>query len=149
MNIYSLVSLLLLPLLIVAILFTPMLYCIKHKKSGKSFKKTLLFNFCAFFAVMLAATVLPVFGLIDAAAAAETAAAMSDGSRGAGFIAAALSIGLGSIGCGIAIAGAGPAAIGASAETPESFSKALIFVALGEGIALYAFIISFLILNKI
>ncbi|MFQ9439938.1 MAG: ATP synthase subunit C [Acutalibacteraceae bacterium] len=41
------------------------------------------------------------------------------------------------------------AAIGATSEDPKVFGKALIFVALGEGIALYGLLISILILNKV
>ena len=39
-----------------------------------------------------------------------------------------------------------PAAIGAISENEKSFSKALIFVALGEGVAIYGLLISILIL---
>lgn len=42
-----------------------------------------------------------------------------------------------------------PAAIGALTEDPKSFGKALIFVALGEGIALYGMLISILILSRL
>ena len=44
---------------------------------------------------------------------------------------------------------AAPAAIGAVSEDGKNFGKALIFVVLGEGIALYGLLISILILNKI
>lgn len=63
-------------------------------------------------------------------------------------LAAALSTGMGSIGAGIAVANTGAAAVGAIAEKPESFGRALIFVGMGEGIAIYGLIISFLILNR-
>ena len=53
------------------------------------------------------------------------------------------------IGGGIAVAAAAPAAIGATSEDPKAFGKSLIFVALGEGIALYGLLISILILNKV
>ena len=46
-------------------------------------------------------------------------------------------------------AAAAPAAIGATSEDPKAFGKALIFVALGEGIAIYGLLISILILNKV
>ena len=42
-----------------------------------------------------------------------------------------------------------PAAIAATSEDAKAFGKALIFVALGESIALYGVVISILILNKI
>jgi len=79
--------------------------------------------------------------------ASTTAAATS--SNGIGLIAAALSTGLAGIGSGIAVAAGAPAAIGALTEDAKTFGKSMIFVALGEGIALYGMLISILILNKI
>jgi V/A-type H+-transporting ATPase subunit K len=52
------------------------------------------------------------------------------------------------IGAGIAVGGSGAAAVGATAEKPESFGRSLIFVGLSEGIAIYGLIISFLVLPK-
>jgi V/A-type H+-transporting ATPase subunit K len=63
-------------------------------------------------------------------------------------LAAALATGFATIGAGIAVSSTGAAAIGAIAEKPESFGRALIFVGLAEGIAIYGLIISFLILNR-
>ena len=63
-------------------------------------------------------------------------------------LAAAISTGLATIGAGIAVSGTGAAAVGAIAEKPESFGRALIFVGLAEGIAIYGLIIAFLILNR-
>ena len=55
----------------------------------------------------------------------------------------------GNIGAGIAVGAGAPAAIGALTEDPKSFGKALIFVALGEGIALYGMLVSILILARV
>ena len=83
-------------------------------------------------------------------AASETAtAAAGDFSAGMAYIGAALSTGIAAIGGGIAVGAGAPAAIGALTEDPKSFGKALIFVALGEGIALYGMLIAILILNKV
>ena len=60
---------------------------------------------------------------------------------------AALSTGLAAIGAGMAVSGTGAAAVGTIAEKPEAFGRALIFVGLAEGIAIYGLIISFMILN--
>ncbi|WP_235847455.1 ATP synthase subunit C, partial [Intestinibacillus massiliensis] len=68
---------------------------------------------------------------------------------GLGYLAAALVTGMAAIGAGIAVAAAAPAAIGAFSEDPKSFGKSLIFVALGEGVAIYGLLISILILNKL
>lgn len=70
-------------------------------------------------------------------------------ANGLGLIAAALSTGIAGIGAGIAVGSGAPAAIGALTEDPKSFGKALIFVVLGEGIALYGMLISILILAKV
>ena len=61
-------------------------------------------------------------------------------------IAAAAAVGLAGIGGGLAVGPAASAAIGAMAEDSSTFGKSLIFVALGEGIAIYGLLVSFLIL---
>ena len=82
-----------------------------------------------------------------AAAALEGSASSGAGlAAGLGFIGAALSIGLAALGAGIALSAGAPAAIGAVAEDPKSFGKSMIFVALGEAVAIYGFIIAFLII---
>jgi V/A-type H+-transporting ATPase subunit K len=55
---------------------------------------------------------------------------------------------LAAIGAGIAVSSTGAAAVGTIAEKPESFGRALIFVGLAEGIAIYGLIISFMVLNR-
>jgi V/A-type H+-transporting ATPase subunit K len=82
---------------------------------------------------------------VMAAGLQQAAAAASDPYA---TLAAAISTGLACIGAGIAVANTGAAAVGAIAEKPESFGRALIFVGLGEGIAIYGLIISFLVLNR-
>ena len=62
------------------------------------------------------------------------------------YLAAALSTGLATIGTGLAVGHAAPAAIGATSEDDKNFTKSLIFVALGEGVAIYGLLISILIL---
>ena len=63
--------------------------------------------------------------------------------------AAALATGLAGIGGGMAVASAAPAAIAANSENEKTFGKSLIFVALGESIALYGLVISIMILSKL
>ena len=82
----------------------------------------------------------------EAAPASQTA---SDSSGSNGYMAAAVAVGLSCLGAGIAIASTAPAAIGAFSEDPKAFGKALIFVVLGEGVALYGLLISILIINKL
>lgn len=70
-------------------------------------------------------------------------------SLSVGLIAAALATGLAGIGGGIAVAAGAPAAIAANSENPKTFGKSLIFVALGEYIALYGLVISIMILSRL
>ena len=65
------------------------------------------------------------------------------------LIAASIAFGLGAIGAGIAISHVGAAAMGAVAEKPEVGSQALLFIALAEGLVVFGFITSILILNKV
>ena len=68
---------------------------------------------------------------------------------GWGFAAAAFSTAIGCIGAGVAVAYVGSAALGAVGEKPELAARALIYVGLAEGIAIYGLIISIMILTKI
>ncbi len=137
----------LLPLAIVVLLSLPVISKIKHFTDGTACKNAIIGNICTFFGIMLLATILPIGGFVSADVVEETSNVIS--SAGMGYLAAALAVGLGSIGCGIAVANAAPAAIGAVAEEPSCFGKAMIFVALGEGVALYGFLIAFLIIQAI
>ena len=86
-------------------------------------------------------------GVTANAASANAAAAASASSEGLRYIAAALSTGLAGIGAGIAVSATGSAALGALSEDPKILGKALVFVGLAEGIAIYGLIISIMILN--
>lgn len=67
---------------------------------------------------------------------------------GLGLMAAALAASTGAIGAGIAIAASAPAALGAFSENPSSFGKTIVFVALGEGVAILPFIIAMIIAGR-
>lgn len=79
--------------------------------------------------------------------AVPASSGMTTGS-GVGMLGAALATGLSCIGAGIAVSASASAAIGAISENPKTFGKALIFVALAEGVALYGMLISIQILAK-
>ncbi len=68
---------------------------------------------------------------------------------GWGFVAAALSTAIGALAAGYAVATVGAAALGAIAEKPEVFGRAIIIVGLAEGVAIYGLIISILILGRL
>ena len=84
------------------------------------------------------------------AAAAETAAAALPAEAWSwGLLAAALAVGLSSLGAGFAVAKLGAAAVGGLAEKPELIGRLLVFIGLAEGIAIYGLIVSILILNRL
>lgn len=144
-----------LPVLALVISVWASIRCMDKTKSGKkAFGRQLLVLGVA---LTVAFSCMSVAYAAEDAPAAETAAVetveeaeetATDGgiAQGLSFIGAALAIGLAAIGAGIALASGAPAAIGAVAEDPKSFGKAMIFVALGEAVAIYGFIIAFLMI---
>ena len=112
--------------------------------------------------LVVAVTCCGAFGVLAADNTDEAAAAASttettetntdndhNSSLSIGLVAAALATGLAGIGGGMAVASAAPAAITANSENEKTFGKSLIFVALGESIALYGLVISIMILSKL
>jgi V/A-type H+-transporting ATPase subunit K len=63
-------------------------------------------------------------------------------------LAAAIAAGVATIAAGFAVSNTGAAAVGAIAEKPEVFGRALVFVGLAEGIGIYGLIVAVLILNR-
>lgn len=74
------------------------------------------------------------------------AAAAGGIAEGLKYVGAALAVGLSGIGGGIAVASSASAALGAISENDKAFGKALIFVGLAEGVALYGLIVALLLL---
>ena len=112
--------------------------------------------------LVVAVTCCSAFGVLAADNTDEAAAAASttettetntdndhNSSLSIGLVAAALATGLAGIGGGMAVASAAPAAIAANSDNEKTFGKSLIFVALGESIALYGLVISIMILSKL
>ena len=110
--------------------------------------------------LVVAVTCCGAFGVMAADNTDEAAASTTEttetntdndhnSSLSIGLVAAALATGLAGIGGGMAVASAAPAAIAANSENEKTFGKSLIFVALGESIALYGLVISIMILSKL
>ena len=121
-------------------------FLLSEKRKG-GLKAALISNAFFFFGTLVIADILLFSGTISAAGASEATSAVQSSSDGLRYIAAALSTGLSCIGGGIAVASAASAALGALSEDSSIMGKALIFVALAEGIALYGLIVSFTILG--
>jgi len=131
--------------LLVAAIFAPLgLYYLSGKRRGKL---ALIANLIAFSAVFLLSTIFIFSGRVFANTPA--ASNTSDIAVAAAFIGAALVTGLGAIGTGIAVSHTAAAAIGAISENENNFGKAMIFVAMAEGIAIYGLLISFMILGRV
>ena len=129
-----LISILFLVALVLTIVLPIIVYFVGEQSKGR-FKRTMLTNCITFFSVFLFATVF----LFTNTASAKVA---SDSTISSG-------IGLSCIGSGYAVASSASAALGALSEDSSIFGKALIFVALAEGIALWGFIVAFLILTHV
>jgi V/A-type H+-transporting ATPase subunit K len=110
------------------------------RKKGKSLIK---YNLSAFIPVMAAAVIMMIPQV------AHAAEGTASSSSGLGFIAAALSTGLATIGTGYAVGSVGSSALGAVSEDPKILGKTLIFVGLAEGIAIYGLIVSIMILGRL
>ena len=105
---------------------------VKAFEHGKNRKKTVLTQICSFAAVFAFCMVCPIVASAATGDAATATSGMADG--------------LAYIGGGIAVGNAAPAAIGATSEDPKAFGKAIIFVVLGEGIAIYGMLVSILLI---
>jgi V/A-type H+-transporting ATPase subunit K len=115
------------------------------------------------FLVNIVQTLSEVRGRRAIAASAQTTSGASDTqaepAKGAtnpsaqstswGFLAAALSVGIGCIGAGMAVSSVGAAGLGVVGEKPDLTGRALVFVGLAEGIAIYGLIIAIMILTRV
>lgn len=139
-------------ILIFAICLLPLVYAVSPFSKSKLSKRVALISNIALCAVLCVCVfAFPVSAQTEettAADAVQTASGVTVGA-GLGMLGAALATGLSCIGAGIAVASSASAAVGAISENPKAFGKALIFVALAEGVALYGMLISIQILDKI
>ena len=134
-----------LPLIAMAICMMPLVF--GPKRLGR--KKSLILNLALFSFVLLVSLTLPLVHAAEAATVANDIELVKASGVSWAYISAALAVGIGSIGAGLAVAAAAPAAIGALAENENTFGKAMIFVGLGEGLAIFGLLVSILILQKV
>lgn len=114
-----------------------------------NWKMCLLGNLAVFLPLIVGAISIILPDVVVYATGSEAVTGTSDGSKGMGFMAAALSTGLATIGAGYAVGAVGSSALGAVSEDEKILGKTLIFVGLAEGIAIYGLIISILILGRL
>lgn len=106
-------------------------------------RKALKINLSIFIPIITVALILNIPTVVLAVEDSSTS------SSGLGYLAAALSTGLATIGAGYAVGAVGSSALGAVSEDPKILGKTLIYVGLGEGIAIYGLIISIMILSRL
>ncbi len=140
-----------LPLALIVLIAMPLVAVFRGKASAKSAKVRLITHVSSFFAIIIGSLIFSLgdFSVLAAETGAVVAGIAGTNAQGMGFISAALATGMSALGAGIAVAAAAPAAIGAFSENEKNFGKSLIFVALGEGVAIYGLLISILIINKL
>jgi V/A-type H+-transporting ATPase subunit K len=118
------------------------IYLKKDKANVKRIRKLVRIGVLIYVVLVVAF----LFFLIPGIASAESS---ENSSSGMGFLAAALSTGLATIGAGYAVGAVGSSALGAVSEDPNILGKTLIFVGLAEGIAIYGLIVSIMILGRL
>jgi V/A-type H+/Na+-transporting ATPase subunit K len=142
-----------LPLLMLVAISIPLVKVFRGKASARQARSRLTLHISGFFAIVMIVLVMQMVFRPGLAAAEgeEVVADLMTGTlaQGLGFVSAALATGMSALGAGIAVAAAAPAAIGAFSENEKNFGKSLIFVALGEGVAIYGLLISILIINAL
>ncbi len=111
------------------------------------------FRFLAAFLLLLTLAAAPALMAQEAAPASSTVQdavqKVADAQRPAAFYyAIAASIGIGCLSAGYAVGKIGAAVMGAAAEKPEIMGKAIAFVGLGEGIALFGFLVALFLYTK-
>lgn len=122
--------------------FSPLFLIGIRKYTGRRAKRALGANIASFFAFLVLASVVGIGGSASAVGTPEAAAAAGGIAEGLKYVGAALAVGL----SGIAVASSASAALGAISENDKAFGKALIFVGLAEGVALYGLIVALLLL---
>ena len=139
--------------IIVSVLFFialfPLVLAYKFK-TPKNKKIALFVNIALSFSICVISCAVLLTGSISAAEPLRAVESnLSNISVGAGLsmLGVALVTGMSCIGAGIAVAASASSAIGAISENPKTFGKAMIFVALAEGVALYGLLISIQILS--
>jgi V/A-type H+-transporting ATPase subunit K len=138
------------PLAIIALISLPIIPVMQGKVNANNAKHRVVLQVCLFAAAFLGVIVFQIGGFAaNAATEPVTSGIAGSLAQGLGFIAAAVTTSASCIGAGFAVASAAPAAISAISENPENFGKAMIFVALAEGVAIYGLLISILIIGKL
>jgi len=94
-------------------------------------------------------TSLETTGTPGSGAPATGPSAVAAPDNSAIFYSIAVTVAVSCLSAGYAVGKVGAAALGAAAEKPELLGRAIIFVGLAEGIAIYGLIIGLFLINKL
>ena len=144
MNLFELFA----PLVLIALITLPLIPVFQKKVDPQNAKFRVMLQVSLFFAALIGVV------LVSGVTSANEVPVANDpfqGSiaQGMAYIAAALAVSASVMGAGYAVAQAAPAAIGAISEKEDIFGKAMIFVALAEGVAIYGLLIAIQIIAKL
>lgn len=98
--------------------------------------------------LLVGAGILLALAVSGSPGAAATTVSAVKGTNGQALIGAAIAVGGASLGAGIGVAYTGSAALAAISERPEMFGRAMVFVGLAEGIAIYGLVIAIILIGK-
>jgi V/A-type H+-transporting ATPase subunit K len=100
-------------------------------------------------AMLVGGGVLVVLAATTSTATAATIATAAPSYSGQALLGAAIAVAGSSIGAAIAVAYTGSAALAAISERPELFGRAMVFVGLAEGIAIYGLVVAIILIGKV
>lgn len=137
------------PLVLIALISLPLLPVFTQKIDAQNVRFRVMMQVGVFFVALIGFVVLNATTIDAAETVSTTDPFQGSIAQGMAYLAAALAVGASALGAGYAVAAAAPAAIGAISEKSENFGKAMIFVALAEGVAIYGLLIAIQIINKL
>ncbi len=100
-------------------------------------------------ALLMGGGVLIVLAATSSSANAATLTTHAPSYAGEALLGAAIAVAGSSIGAAIAVAYTGSAALAAISERPELFGRAMVFVGLAEGIAIYGLVVAIILIGKV
>jgi V/A-type H+-transporting ATPase subunit K len=112
------------------------------------YRRTVVIAVLVLVPIVIAVTLVPALAQ-TVGAAREAASPTPPEVMKWAFAAAAFVAGASALGAAYAVAVVGGAAMGAVAEKPETAGRALVFVGLAEGIAIYGLIVAIMILGYV
>ena len=138
-------------MLFIVLLVVSLGLCTYAVRRGVKPSKAVIMQLCSFAILFMATFATTAFVAVaddesvsaEASTSAEVSQAKTDKEWDS--IAMALVMGLSSIGSGLAVAAAAPAAIGATSEDPKAFGKAIVFVGLAEGVPIFGLLVALII----